>query len=255
MTFRQFRILVLLAVLGVAAGSNAWEQWRVRSWSGPVLVEIIPINGDRSEAVDEYVAGLTPDHFREIADFIQVQAGRYRLQTGPAAAIRLAPQAFELPPARPAERGAWDNMLWSLKLRWWAYRQAPSVLPEFGTVRLFVVYYTGEKGVALEHSLGLRKGLFGIVHAFAAEKQGRQNNVVIAHELLHTLGASDKYAPGGQPLFPDGYGDAEQVPRHPQEFAEIMAGRRAITGERAETPPSLEKCLIGPKTAIEINWL
>ncbi len=37
------------------------------------------------------------------------------------------------------------------------------------------------------------------------------NQVVVAHELLHTLGATDKYArASGQPLEPDGLGDPQQ---------------------------------------------
>jgi hypothetical protein len=69
-----------------------------------------------------------------------------------------------------------------------------------------------------------------VVHAFASEKMAARNNVVIAHEMLHTLGASDKYdLSNGQPIFPDGYGDAQQQPLLPQQLAEIMGGRIAIS--------------------------
>ena len=43
------------------------------------------------------------------------------------------------------------------------------------------------------------------------------NDMVIAHELLHTLGATDKYDPvNNAPRFPDGYGDPQQMPLYPQ---------------------------------------
>ena len=50
----------------------------------------------------------------------------------------------------------------------------------------------------LAHSLGLQKGLIGVVNAFASSSQAAENNVVIAHELLHTVGATDKYDPQHQ---------------------------------------------------------
>ena len=83
----------------------------------------------------------------------------------------------------------------------------------------------------------------------------RQNNVVIAHEFLHTLGATDKYDPAtNQPLFPDGYANPDLDPLLPQRFAEIMAGRTPLSRNEAETPASLVDALIGNKTAQEINW-
>lgn len=90
--------------------------------------------------------------------------------------------------------------------------------------------------------------------AFARREQNEQNNVVITHELLHTLGATDKYDVNGLPVFPDGFADPEQVPLYPQHAAEIMAGRIARSLDTAEIPQSLEYCLIGPETAAEINW-
>ena len=82
------------------------------------------------------------------------------------------------------------------------------------------------------------------------------NDVVIAHELLHTLGASDKYDYGSNaPRFPDGYGDPQQQPLYPQRTAELMAGRRMISATRWEQVYGLEEVVIGPATALEIRWL
>jgi hypothetical protein len=74
--------------------------------------------------------------------------------------------------------------------------------------------------------------------------------------LLHTLGATDKYDRGSlQPLAPDGLGDPEQQPRYPQDFAEIMAGRIALSPTRAEIPEDLDRVTVGTATAREIGWL
>ena len=50
------------------------------------------------------------------------------------------------------------------------------------------------------------------------------NDVVIAHELLHTVGATDKYTLADDaPRFPDGYGDPAQRPLYPQLTAECLS--------------------------------
>jgi hypothetical protein len=72
--------------------------------------------------------------------------------------------------------------------------------------------------------------------------------------LFHTLGASDKYDAEGNPIYPEGYADPGDAPRYPQHAAELMAGRRAVSPDHAEIPDSLERCVIGPKTAYEIHW-
>ena len=81
------------------------------------------------------------------------------------------------------------------------------------------------------------------------------NDVVLAHELLHTLGATDKYdLRNDEPIFPDGYGNPLQVPLLPQRTAELMAGRRIIAPGRWEQVSDLDQVVLGPTTAAEINW-
>ena len=116
-----------------------------------------------------------------------------------------------------------------------------------------MLYHAPQDGVALEHSLGLQKGLIGVVHAFADPRQKQQNNIVIAHELLHTLGATDKYDAGGRPIYPQGFSEPELPQSMPRREAEIMAGRLVNAAGRLLMPPSLEQCVIGAMTAHEIN--
>jgi hypothetical protein len=80
--------------------------------------------------------------------------------------------------------------------------------------------------------------------------------MVLAHELLHTLGATDKYEPGSNaPRFPDGYAAPTAKPLLPQSKAELMAGRIPLDERRAAIPESLRQVLIGNATAAEIGWL
>src|SRR6185436_12702813 len=102
----------------------------------------------------------------------------------------------------------------------------------------------------LPHSTGLRQGLIGVVNAFARTDMDGSNNVVIAHELLHTFGASDKYDLGGnRPQFPDGFAEPNAQPLYPQQHAEIMAGRVPVSETRFEIPAGMDEVAIGLKTA------
>jgi hypothetical protein len=101
----------------------------------------------------------------------------------------------------------------------------------------------------------MQKGLIGVVHAFALRPMAGSNSIVITHELLHTLGATDKYDPGtGAPLFPIGFADPDRKPLYPQDEAEIMAGRRAVSAQDVEMPEALRDVVVGPATALEIRW-
>lgn len=254
MSFRAIRITVLLLVLALAGGMTYWEGMLVRGWLRPLDIVIHPINGDGSEASAAYIDQLTESRFQEIGDFFASEAARYRLKKLPGVHIRLGRELAEPPPAPPqGARSALASIAWSLKTRYYAFRQTP-FWDSLGQIRLFVVYHEGEEGQPLQHSLGLRKGLIGVVHVFAKPDMAAKNNVVIAHELFHTLGASDKYDAEGNPVWPDGFADAGDAPRYPQHAAELMAGRRALAPDHAEIPDSLARCAIGAKTAYEIGW-
>jgi hypothetical protein len=122
-------------------------------------------------------------------------------------------------------------------------------------VRMFVLFHDPSTLERAPDSHGLQKGLVGIVHAFAERSMAGSNDIVIAHELLHTAGASDKYdLATGAPLFPIGFADRNLKPPYPQEQAEIMAGRRPLSPTEADMPRSLSAEVVGPETALEIRW-
>lgn len=254
MSFRTLRVLSLLILLVAVAGITYWEGMVVRNWMRPLEVTIYPVNGDGTGEVDEYIASLKQDHFQEIGAFIASQYERYRGKPLAPPSIRLGKEIGTLPPAPPeGSHSALSAVRWSLGLRYYTFEHTP-FWGSLGTVRLFVVYHRGEDGKALQHSLGLHKGLVGVVHAFAQVKQNAQNNVVITHELFHALGASDKYDAANQPIYPEGFGERGDGPHYPQHVAEIMAGRIAIAPDEARIPAGLEACVVGYKTAWEIDW-
>jgi hypothetical protein len=76
---------------------------------------------------------------------------------------------------------------------------------------------------------------------------------VAAHELLHTLGATDKYDATGNTRIPDGLAEPERG--YPQQYAEIMAENRPVDAQHEVPPTSLEELRVGAVTAGEIGWL
>ena len=97
--------------------------------------------------------------------------------------------------------------------------------------------------------------MIGVVHAYAHRELEGKNNLVIAHEMLHTLGATDKYdLDKGEPLYPQGYAEPDKSPRYPQTYAELMGGRVPLSPSRSVMPRSLRLVKIGQLTATEINW-
>src|SRR5712671_4941547 len=144
---------------------------------------------------------------------------------------------------------------WSLKMRWFAAHatEVPGRAPP--RIRMFVLYHDPATLDRVPDSHGLQKGLIGVVHAFALSAMAGSNNIVIAHELMHTLGASDKYdLSSGAPLYPLGFAEPDREPLYPQVRAEIMAGRRALSRQDFEMPQGLRDVVVGPATALEIHW-
>jgi hypothetical protein len=245
---------VLLFVLATVA-VGAWQKRTLTTqWKRTLDVVIYPINGDGRQTTAAYVAALTSASFSPIVEFTRREAQRYGVGLASPISVKLGPTVGSIPPATPASRATLGVVLWSLRLRFWARRNDSFAGPK-PDVRVFAVYFDPAATSRLEHSVGLKEGLIGIARVFAAAHMTEENNVVVAHEILHTFGATDKYdLATGQPLVPDGLADPEQTPLYPQQAAEIMGGRIALSETRSDTPRSLELAVIGPKTAAEINW-
>ena len=252
--FKIIRIFVLLLVLASVALATWREKTRSIEWKYTLPVTVYLINAEGSELTAEYLRGLSLEDFKPIEAFMKEEAARYGHASRASVEIHMGGLLATLPPQPPQNGSVVEVMLWSLNMRWWAYRNTDTRIP--GTqVKLFLVYFDPLKNSRLAHSTGLQKGLIGRVNVFATSDMAKQNNVVIAHEFLHTLGASDKYdVATNLPTFPQGYALPEQLPLLPQRFAEIMAGRTPISQTVAETPKGLSDALIGKETAREINW-
>lgn len=254
--FKLIRILILLAILAYVAFYTRTQELNSQAWLDPLDIIIYPINADKESIVAEYIENLDVSIFQEVNNFFETQGENYSILSHPVTRIQLGATITAQPPTPPAPDAPVIKIIfWGLKFRWWAFFNTPDDESNHHRVRMFVYYHEALENRALAHSVGLNKGLLAIVHAFADPKQNAQNNIIIAHEFLHTVGASDKYGANNQPIFPDGYADTEQQPLYPQLTAEIMAVRKPLSATQAEMADNLQQCVIGIKTAQEINWL
>lgn len=255
--FKVIRVLILLTLFLSLAFYAQQQKLKSRAWADPLQLVIYPIDAEHGNpAVADYIRELDDSVFAPIDHFFAAQSRDYNLIARQPTVTKLGPTVSVQPPPAPLPSAGYAAILWwGIKFRYWVYQNTPDSDGNIRRVRVFVQYHAADKNQQLRHSLGLDKGLVALVQAFAAIDQDQQNNIVIAHEVLHTVGATDKYAPDSSALFPIGYADPDQSPLYPQTRAEIMVGRIPLSETRLRMADSLQECMIGETTAREINWL
>lgn len=254
--FKAVRISILLFILFFVAFGTWLTQARSTDWNNSLWVKIYPINADGSAQATKYIDGLDVRTFEGIETFIARETERYENSLKRPVRIELGEPVLEQPPELPADPNIFSIMAWSLKMRWWAGSTTDAQDDIEPDVRIFVRYHRPDMAVTLENSVGLQKGMVGIVNGYASRRHRGTNNVIIAHEFLHTLGATDKYSPvNGHPIGPDGIAEPARSPLYPQRFAEIMGGRIALAEDDSVIPKSLKYAVIGPLTASEIKLI
>jgi len=252
---RVSRQLILFTLLVMIAGGSYLTRVRSTSWAEPLWISVYPLAADNRATTHDYIDSLTSKNFAAIERFMEAETARYSVSIDRPVRIDVGDPIEDLPPVPPATGNPLQIAWWSLQLRWWAHRitrDQPGPTPD---IRLFLVYHDPTVRQSVPHSLGLQKGMLGVVHVFADRTIEGENNFVIAHEMLHTLGATDKYQfENNQPIFPSGYADPDREPLYPQKHAEIMGGRIPRSDSEAIMPRGLKEARIGSDTAAEIRW-
>lgn len=253
---KSIRQLLLLTIALAIAGGSFLTRARTTSWEEPLWVTIYPILADDRAATRKYVERLTPKHFASIERFMERETSRYGVDIDRPIRIDVGSVIDSLPPEPPFGGNPLKVIWWSLNMRLWANDATANQAGAPPDIRLFVIYHDPELRSTVPHSLGLQKGMLGVVHVFADHAMRGANQFVIAHEMLHTLGATDKYHPDNNlPIFPIGYAEPDASPRHPQRFAEIMGGRIPVSVAESKMPSSLKHARVGAETALEIRWI
>jgi hypothetical protein len=249
--WKNIRILCLLIILLIVA-VNAYRDQN-QDWSKPIIVMLHPINADGRAATQSYIQSLNLSELKGPQEYLQQMSAQYRGQPI-AIYFQLGRELKQIPPKVPEQATMLDTILWSLKFRFYAWKQHESI-DGSPAVTLFLNYYDPEIMKELKHSTALQKGRIGSVNLFASKKQSEQNKIVVVHELLHAFGATDKYdLATGQPLYPIGYAYPNQQPLFPQAKAELMAGHIPVSNDKSKMPDTLQQTLINEISALELGW-
>jgi hypothetical protein len=245
---------VLLFILAVVAQQALMEDADL-DWKHPFDVLVYPVNVDRDERVAAYIQSLQTKDFEPVMAFLADEGARYQLELSRPVEVSLGAEVAAVPPEPPNGGSTLSVIWWSLRFRYFAWRHSPEagIKPH---IRLYLLFHDPRRHSLLGHSTALSKGRIGRVNQFGGREYLEQDLVILSHELLHTLKATDKYDPQTTlPVYPEGYAEPDKVPRYPQEFAELMGGRLPLAEDRAEIPGSLRDVLIGEETAREIGWI
>ncbi|MDV2469737.1 hypothetical protein QR674_12175 [Acinetobacter chinensis] len=250
--WKKIRVSILLVILLIVA-VNAWRDMN-QDWTKPVIVLLHPVNADGSEVTQAYIQQLSAVDMIEAQDYILSQS--QQLRGNPVQIyFQLGRQINQLAPKVPETGSMADTIIWSLKFRYYAWRQQESADGRPG-VTLYLNYYDPKQTKLLKHSVALQRGKIGSVNLFASGRHSGSNKVVMLHELMHTFGATDKYSmQTGQPVFPEGYAAPDQQPLFPQKRAELMGGYIPLSNQKSITPSKLEDTMISTLTAQEMGWL
>lgn len=252
--WHKLRIVILLLVLATVI-QQSWREKNTLDWKNNFYVAIYPVNADGSKEVSQYLHTLTREDFEPVAAYFAEAAAPYHLGLRRPIELQLGPLVSKIPPAPPNTANIADTMLWSLRFKYFAWKNSPkvNVKPD---IRLYLLYYNPKTHPRLSHSTALNKGRIGRVNLFGDRSYAKQNLVIVAHEMLHTLNATDKYDPNTTlPRYPEGYAEPDKTPLFPQDFAELMGGRIPVSEHNSIIPKSLNSTLIGEMTAREIGWL
>ncbi len=247
-------LLVLLKVMQQSYAENMAMQWHKK-----LYVAVYPINGasepNARKEVNAHIQSLHEDDFQKITEYFSLQAANYDIGLKRPFEVVLGDTITFSPPAPPESDNPVAVMFWSLGLRAYAAVMTPDTTVE-PDIKMYLVYRDPNTTQDLGISTALEKGRLGRINVFADRSYHQKNLVVIAHELLHTVKATDKYnLDTNQPNFPEGYAQPKKKPLYPQDMTELMGGRTPITHEHAMMPDSLDETIIGQMTAKEIGWL
>jgi hypothetical protein len=249
-------------LLGVLAMVVFWalrdvNRRRARTdWTQPLRVAIVVL---RSGAVEREAT----ERFRARVHVLEARlSDEYRRYGG--AAVR--PFRLELygpvdvehgPPKAPDGEGLVDLARFTFDL--WRYVRGVNgradLRPSTVDSSIYVVTRPPRAGrPTMVEGTSEEGGKVGLVEVDLDPEMADFALFVTAHELLHTLGATDKYDAHGRASVPDGIAEPEKVPLYPQRFAEVMARNVPLGPATERTPETLDELRVGASTAREIGW-
>ncbi len=258
--WRKWRVGLLVAVLVVVAAWAGGVQ-RIRSsrthWDRPLEVAIVLLA--RSE-IDEAKVARLRDALGELDSRFTSELGRYRGGGPPFSFSLVGPLPFSGALSfTPDSAGIADRATHAYRV-WRTLRgihAASGFDPRPYDARIYLILEpaTSSGVTTFAEGSGAVGGEVGFVRAAAGPNDAVLALTAVGHELLHCLGASDKYDASGHALVPDGLAEPQLSPQFPQRYAEWMVGEVPTAPGQGRLPSSLAEIRVGPVTAREICWV
>jgi len=259
--FFQVRVTLLLIVLaGVVlwAGNDWWRRHQRKAWQRQLRVALVLVE---REPIDDAAARALRSRAFELERRLNHEYARYARGAAPGhdafSIVVEGPVASGDDPPRVAEQDVWGLLRHSYALWQWTRRIDRSAAVEWRgyDARVYLVLRPAQAdGQAFVEGESEDGGRVGVALADVRDDTLDLALFVAAHELFHTLGASDKYDATGRASFPDGFAAPEQSPLYPQPGAELMARNLPISPTSERPPASLTELFVGAATAREIGW-
>lgn len=256
--FFRLRVAMLLVVftgLALYAYLDKAERDARTNWQRSLNVAVVLLlEGEvDADSTREVEIGLEQLEARLTTEF-----QRYRHGPKPFELSFFGPANVAEPPPEPKSDGALDLVTYTY--RQWRYTRAvDSALgldrDAFDSRIYAVARPTSNPRAQWVEGYSQQGGRIGFVRVELNHSMVPLVLAVTAHELMHTLGATDKYDERGASRVPEGLAQPELEPLYPQRCAEVMARNRPLTREREVPLDSLNELCVGPYTARELRWL
>lgn len=254
-TFRRVRIGVLLLVLagvGVWAAGVVRKRERRRDWRRPLDAAVVVVT--RGAVPGQLVTALV----RRLDALEQLLEAEMRRHRGgderPFLLQAFGPVPADAAPPEPEGNDLAARVRHYVALRRWRKpidRQAGDPGRKDVVVYL-VVSAAGGRQPRTAEGMAAAGGELGLVETTLDAASVDLALIAVGHELLHLVGASDKYDADGHAT-PAGLVDAARGGS--QQHAEIMVGEIPLGPGRGRLATRLDEVRVGPVTAREIGWV
>lgn len=257
--YYRLRVALLLAVLAavvVHAGLDYARRSARRAWRRPLEIALVLI---REGSVEPELLDRLERRARALEQVLEAEFSRYGGEFAPVRFHHFGPLPLQREPPR-AEPGSSpiEALRLSLALSQFArqHDRAAGLDPDAYDGRIYVLSSPpSSDDRALVEGLGEDGGRLAVTNVELSEHSIDFALFVVAHELFHLLGATDRYDAQGRTQIPEGLGEPDLNPRYPQRGTEVMARGRVVSPNEEVPPDTLSELRIGARTAREIGWL
>ncbi len=260
--FFQVRVAILLSILFVVvlyAARDLRGRRERKDWNRTLDVAIVLLHVEGAPPVDPSAVQDVVDRAPALAERLHAEAERWR--PGMSAPFRFrvfGPVDVASGPPKTDASGAIDLASHAIELRRWLSDVDPraGVEPEHWDSRIYVDARRPASTMrTVVEGQSQLDGRIGVVSVELDASMVDLMLFVVTHELMHTLGALDKYDAAGRTRIPDGLVEPTLSPLYPQRLAEIMARNRVVSPSREVVPTTLDELGVGRATAVEIGWI